>query len=242
MTARRASGRRGGRPGGHPRVLGLTGSIGMGKSTAAGMLRRLGVPVHDADAAVHRLMAKGGAAVPAIEAAFPGVVVEGRVDRRRLGARVFADPAALRRLEAILHPRVRAAARRFVERHARRRVPLICLDIPLLFETGGEAQCDAVAVVTAPSWLQRQRVLRRPGMTEDKFRQILAQQLPDAEKRRRAQFVVQTGLGKRDTLRQLRSIVRQMEASPCGKSSSTRKPRASTRTAATASSRSAASS
>lgn len=227
---------------GRPCVLGLTGSIGMGKSTAAAMLRRLGVPVHDADAAVHRLMGRGGRAVPLIEEAFPGCVADGRVDRARLGARVFADPAALRRLERILHPLVRAEARRFVDRQARRRAPLVCLDIPLLFETGGERLCDAVAVVSAPAWLQRQRVLRRRGMTEARFRQILSQQMPDAEKRRRAQFVVKTGLGKRDTLRSISNIVRQMEAWPCAKSSSTPRPPASTRTAATGSSRSAASS
>jgi len=188
-------------------VLGLTGSIGMGKSTAAAMLRRLGLPVHDADAAVHRLMNKGGAAVGAVEAAFPGVVAEGAVDRRRLGARVLDDDAAMKRLEAILHPLVRAEARAFLARQARLRRPLVVLDIPLLFETGGEQLCDAVVVVTAPATTQRARVLRRPGMTEEKMRAVLARQMPDAEKRARADFVVQTGLGKRHTLRQLAAIV-----------------------------------
>jgi dephospho-CoA kinase len=192
-------------------VIGLTGSIGMGKSTAASMLRRLGLPVHDADAAVHRLTARGGAAVAPVAEAFPGVERDGRIDRGLLGARVLGDPAALKRLEAILHPLVRAEARAFLARQARLRRPLAVLDIPLLFETGGERLCDAVIVVTAPSFVQRARVLRRPGMTEDKMRAILAQQMPDVEKRRRADFVVQTGLNKRHTLRQLSRIVRLLK-------------------------------
>lgn len=190
------------------KVLGLTGSVGMGKSTAASMLRRMGVPVHDADAAVHRLMSRGGAAVAAVEAAFPGVAAEGAVDRLALGTKVFGDPAALRRLEAILHPRVRADSEAWLRRRRRQRAPLVVLDIPLLFESASEDRCDAVIVVTAPYFVQRARVMRRPGMTEARFQQILAQQMPDAEKRRRAQFVVSTGLGKGHTLRQLRRIVR----------------------------------
>jgi dephospho-CoA kinase len=190
------------------RVIGLTGSIGMGKSTAAAVLRRLGLPVHDADAAVHRLMQPGGAAVAAVEAAFPGVVVDGAVDRKRLGARVLDDDAAMKRLEAILHPMVRAEARAFLAKQARLRRPLAVLDIPLLYETRGERLCDAVIVVTAPPAVQRARVLRRPGMTEDKMRAVLARQMPDAEKRRRADFVVQTGLGKLHSLRQLATVVR----------------------------------
>ena len=189
-------------------VIGLTGSIGMGKSSAAVMLRRLGVPVHDADAAVHKLMAQGGAAVAAVEAAFPGVVQDGQVDRGRLGAKVLGDDAALKRLEAILHPLVRAEARAFLAKQARLRRPLVVLDIPLLFETGGDALCDAVIVVSAPLFAQRARVLRRPGMTEAKMQAILARQLPDVQKRRRADFVVQTGLSKGHTLRQLDAIVR----------------------------------
>ncbi len=189
-------------------VIGLTGSIGMGKSSAAVMLRRLGLPVHDADAAVHKLMAQGGAAVAAVEAAFPGVVQDLQVDRGRLGAKVLGDDAALKRLEAILHPLVRAEARAFLAKHARQRRPLVVLDIPLLFETGGDALCDAVIVVSAPLFAQRARVLRRPGMTEAKMQAILARQLPDAQKRRRADFVVQTGLSKGRTLRQLAAIVR----------------------------------
>ena len=188
-------------------ILGLTGSVGMGKSTAAAMLRRLGVPVHEADAAVHRLLAPGGAAVGPIAEAFPGAVEKGAVDRKRLGDLVFRDPAARTRLEAILHPLVRRATRAFLARQARAQAPLVALDIPLLFETGGEALCDAVLVVSAPPAVQAARVLARPGMTEEKFRGILAAQLSDAEKRRRADFVVPTGLGKAETLRRLKAIV-----------------------------------
>ena len=187
--------------------IGLTGSIGMGKSTAAAVLRRLGLPVHDADAAVHRLMERGGAAVAAVAAAFPGVEVEGRIDRARLGAQVLGDDAALKRLEGILHPLVRAEARAFLAKQARLHRPLAVLDIPLLYETGGDKLCDAVIVVSAPAMIQRARVLRRPGMTEEKMQAILARQLPDAEKRRRADFVVQTGLTKGHSLRQLSAIV-----------------------------------
>ncbi len=192
------------------KVLGLTGSIGMGKSTAARALRRLGLPLHDADAAVHRLMARGGAAVAAVERAFPGVVVDGAVDRPALGARVFADPAALKRLEAILHPLVRVEERHFLQSCRTRGVRLAVLDIPLLFETGGEARCDATLVVTAPRFLQDQRVLSRPGMTPERLARIRAQQMPDAEKRRRADFVVQTGLGRREALVALRRALREL--------------------------------
>ena len=189
-------------------ILGLTGSIGMGKSHAAAVFRRLGVPVHDADAAVHRLTAKGGAAVPAVARRFPQAVKAGAVDRRALGAIVFKDAAALADLEAILHPLVRRRARRFLATMARRRVPLVVLDIPLLFETGGEKLCDAVVVVSAPARIQEARVLRRPGMTRDKLEAIRGQQMSDAEKRRRADFVVLTGGGKHQTLRRLAGIVR----------------------------------
>lgn len=195
-------------------VLGLTGSIGMGKSTAAKMLRRLGIPVHDADAAVHRLLAKGGAAVPLIAAAFPGTVVAGRVDRPALGAKVFGNPQELRRLEAILHPLVQAATRRFLRRQQARRRQLVVLDIPLLFETGGEKRCDAVIVVTAPRFVQRARVLARPRMTPERFAEVERQQMPDREKRRRADFVIETGHGHRLALRQLRHILRDVAAHP----------------------------
>jgi dephospho-CoA kinase len=189
-------------------VLGLTGSIGMGKSSAAAALRRLGVPVHDADAEVHRLQAPGGAAVPAIAAAFPGAVTDGRLDRARLRAMLQADPSGWPRLEAIIHPLVRQAEQRFLARAAARRVKGVVLDIPLLFESGGEARCDATIVVSAPPFIQRARVLRRPGMTPAQFEAMLARQMPDAEKRRRADFVVPTGLDRRQTLRALRKILR----------------------------------
>ncbi len=188
-------------------ILGLTGSIGMGKSTAAAMLRQVGLPVHDADASVHQLMAAGGAAMPAVARLFPEAVEGEAVDRARLGRRVFGDAAALRQLEEILHPLVRRCADRFLRQQARRRQPVAVLDIPLLFETKAENRCDAVAVVSAPAWLQRQRVLARGGMTEERFSAILAQQMPDREKRRRADYVVETGLSKHNTLCQLRGVL-----------------------------------
>jgi len=197
-------------------TLALTGSLGMGKSTASAMLRRMGVPVWDADAEVHCLLGSGGAAVAAVAREFPGTLAGDRIDRKRLGARVFGDASALRRLEAILHPRVRSAERRFLRNCRRRRVPLVVLDIPLLFETSGEGRVDGVIVVSAPAWLQRQRVLRRSGMTEDRLRAVLAQQLPDAQKRRRADWVLPTGLGKAVTARALKRILRQAVAS-CGR-------------------------
>lgn len=189
-------------------ILGLTGSIGMGKSTAATMLRRLGVPVHDADAAVHRLLAKGGAAVPEIAQAFPNVVSGDAVDRPALGRVAFGDESALRRLEAILHPMVRRSTIRFLAAAARARRAIVVLDVPLLFESSGARNCDAVAVVSAPDFLQAQRVLRRPGMTPSRFAAILARQLPDRDKRRCADYVVTTGLGKGRTYRQLARAVR----------------------------------
>lgn len=200
-------------------ILGLTGSIGMGKTSAARALRRLGVPVHDADAAVHRLLGPGGKAVPAIQALFPTAVEAGAnrkaaVNRQRLGGIVFADPAALRRLESVLHPLVRKEEQAFLKRMRRRRKRIIVLDIPLLYETGGAARVDAVIVVSAPAILQARRVLARPGMTQQKFAQILQQQMPDAEKRRRADFVVSTGLGHDRSLRQLKRIVRLLRENP----------------------------
>ena len=192
-------------------ILGLTGSIGMGKSTAAATLRRFGVPVYDADAAVHRLLAVGGVAVAAVEAAFPGVRNDsGGIDRQKLGQRVFGDQTALRKLEAILHPIVRREERRFVARARARRVPLVVLDIPLLFETGGEERCAAVLVVSAPARLQRERVMRRPGMSKERFAGILRAQMPDREKRRRADFVVATALGRAVSFRRLGAIVRRL--------------------------------
>ncbi len=192
------------------RVLGLTGSIGMGNSAAARALRRLGVPVHDADAAVHRLLGPGGGAVAAVAWAFPGVVADGAVDRAALGRRVFNNPAALAQLEAILHPLVQRSEQRFLRGALARREPVAVLDIPLLFEIGGERRCDAVIVVSAPRFVQEARVLRRKGMTAARLLAVRARQMPDAEKRRRADFVVPTGLDKRATLRRLAAIVRVM--------------------------------
>ena len=188
-------------------VLGLTGSIGMGKSTAARMLAAMGAPVCDSDAVVHKLLGKGGAAVHAIDAAFPGVVRDGAVDRRALGAAVFGNPDALKRLEAILHPKVQDAQRTFLRKAAQRRVKVAVLDIPLLFETGGDRRVDRTIVVTAPFLVQKARVLARPGMTPEKFAGILARQMPDVEKRRRADFVVNTGDGRLSTRRALREII-----------------------------------
>ncbi len=187
------------------RVVGLTGSIAMGKSTAARMIRAMGIPVHDADATVHRLTGPGGAAVAAIAAAFPGTVRNGAVDRRALGDRVFRDAAELQRLEGILHPMVRRAQRRFLLRHRAR--PVVVLDVPLLFESRGDRRCDTVLVVSAPAWLQHQRVLRRPGMSAAKLAGILAKQMPDPEKRRRADHVIPTGLGFAATWKALRKAL-----------------------------------
>jgi dephospho-CoA kinase len=197
-------------------VLGLTGSIGMGKSTAAAALRRLGVPVHDADAEVHRLLRRDKPTISAVEAAFPGVSRDGAVDRGELGRRVFGDAAALARLEAILHPRVRQAEKRFLRRARAARAPLVVLDIPLLFETGGDRRCHATAVVSAPAFIQAGRVLRRPGMTRGRLAAILSRQMPDMEKRRRADFVVPTGLDRRSSLRALAEIVRLLRANHRG--------------------------
>ena len=174
-------------------VLGLTGSIGMGKSTTARMFAEAGVPVHDSDEAVHRLYA--GKAAPLVEAAFPGTTDAGVVDRTKLGERVLGDASALRRLESIIHPLVRADADAFLARHRAAGAPLAVLDIPLLFETGGRNRVDKVVVVTAPAEVQRARVLARPGMSEEKLAAILAKQVPDAEKRRQADFVIDTGEG-----------------------------------------------
>ncbi len=206
-------------------ILGLTGSIGMGKSAAARTLRRLGVPLFDADAVVHRLLAPGGAAVGPVEAAFPEVRdAEGGIDRQRLGQRVFRDPPALRRLEGIIHPMVRQAERRFVARARARRDPLVVLDIPLLFESGGVERCDFVLVVSAPARLQRERVMRRPGMSESRFADILRAQIPDREKRRRADFVVATALGRSAAFRRLKAIVRMLRRGELPRSHRGRKP------------------
>jgi dephospho-CoA kinase len=186
-------------------ILGLTGSLGMGKSTTAGFFAEEGVPVHDADAVVHRLYE--GDAVPAIEAAFPGTAAAGKVDRTRLAARVLGDEAALKRLEAIVHPLVHQAERRLLAEAEARGDKVVVLDIPLLFETGADERVDAVLVVSAPAEVQRARVLERPGMTMEKLAAILAKQMPDAEKRRRADFVVDTSKGFEAARAEVRTIL-----------------------------------
>jgi dephospho-CoA kinase len=193
-------------------VLGLTGSLGMGKSATAKMFAEEGVPVHDADAAVHDLYE--GAAAPLIEAAFPGTTAAGKVDRDKLAQRVLGDSASLERLEAIVHPLVRRAEQAFLEEAARKGARVTVLDIPLLFETGGNGRCDAVVVVSAPLEIQRARVFERPGMTEQKFAAILAKQMPDAEKRARADFVVDTSRGFAAARTQVRDILTRIATMP----------------------------
>lgn len=186
-------------------VLGLTGSIGMGKSTTAAMFEAEGVPVYSADAAVHRLYS--GRAAPLIEEAFAGTVVDGTVDRTRLGEAVVGDREAMARLEAIVHPLVREEEAAFLDRARGAGQAIAVLDIPLLFETGGEKRCDKVVVVTASADLQRERVLARPGMSARKFEGILAAQMPDAEKRDRADFLIDTSMGMDAARRQVREII-----------------------------------
>ena len=191
-------------------IVGLTGSIGMGKSTAARMLRQMGVPVYDADAAVHAVQAPGGAALAPIEAAFPGVVKDGVLDRQALGARVFGNKQALRKLEAIVHPLVGQRQRAFLRRAAQRGEKLVVLDIPLLFEGLGDRRVDATLVVSAPIFLQRHRVMARPGMTAERLDGILRQQVPDVLKRRKATVVIPTGLGLAPTRLALAKAVRAL--------------------------------
>jgi dephospho-CoA kinase len=190
------------------RIIGLTGSIGMGKTTTAKMFRDLGVPVHDADAAVHRLYS--GPAVAAVEAAFPGVAPSGSIDRALLAGRVLDDPEALKRLEAIVHPLVAAEEARFLEACRSRGEAVVLLDIPLLFEAGGSERVDTIVLVTAAEAIQRQRVLARPGMTAERFAAIAARQLPDQEKRKRAHFLVDTGRGMDPARRQVAAILRAL--------------------------------
>jgi dephospho-CoA kinase len=192
------------------RILGLTGSIGMGKTTAAAMLRRMGIPVHDADKAVHALTQPGGAALPAITAAFPDLVTSSGIDRPELSRRAFKDPSVLLKLEQILHPLVRAEETRFLRRQRAARKKVVALDIPLLLETGGEKRCDAVLVVSAPRLVQLQRVLSRPGMSPAKLQGIEQRQMPDAEKRQRADVVIPTGQGRRATWVALGKAARKM--------------------------------
>jgi dephospho-CoA kinase len=193
-------------------ILGLTGSVGMGKSTTAGFFAEAGVPVHDADAAVHR--AYEGPAVAAIEAAFPGATADGKVDRAKLAARVLGDATALKRLEAIVHPLVWESERRLVAEAEAQGAKVVVLDIPLLFETEGDKRVDAVVVASAPVEVQRARVLARPGMTEEKLAAILAKQMPDAEKRRRADFVVDTSRGLEAARAQVHAILDAVATMP----------------------------
>jgi dephospho-CoA kinase len=193
-------------------VVGLTGSIGMGKSATAAIFRRFGVPVHDADAVVHALYA--GRAAPLIEEAFPGTVSDGIVDRAALSQRVLASPESIAALERIVHPLVGEEKLRFLSKAAAAGSPVVVLDIPLLLESGGAGRCDAVVVVTAPTDVQRARVLARRGMTEEKFGTILAKQMPDAEKRIRAHFLVETGRGFAAAERQVGDILRAIASRP----------------------------
>jgi dephospho-CoA kinase len=191
-------------------LVGLTGSLAMGKSQTAAMFAELGCPVFDADLEVHRLYAEGGAAVAPVAALFPTALADGAIDRARLSALLLADPAALPRLEAIVHPLVRQAEARFIAAAAAAQQPFVILDIPLLFETGRDSAMDRLVVVSAPAGIQRRRALARPGMTEEKLAQLLARQTPDADKRARADFIVDTGRGLDDAFDQVRSIVSRL--------------------------------
>ncbi len=193
-------------------ILGLTGSIGMGKSTTAKLFEEAGVPVYDADAAVHQLYE--GEAVPAIEAAFPGTTADGKVDRAKLSARVVHDPAAMKQLEQIVHPMLGASRKKFFDDAQAAGTPVVVVDVPLLFETGGEARVDAVVVVTTSPETQRERVLARGTMDEEKFNSILARQMPDAEKRKRADFVVDTSDGLDPVRGRIRDILAEVVKMP----------------------------
>jgi dephospho-CoA kinase len=197
-------------PARRPLHIGLTGSIGMGKTETAKMFARLGIPVYDSDAAVHRLYEPGGAAVARIEEAFPGTVKDGRVDRTLLSKRLAGDGEAFKTLEAIVHPLVAEDQRRFME--DARGAEMVVQDVPLLFETGGHRRMDAVVVVSASADLQRRRVLDRPGMTAEKLDQILSRQMPDAEKRAQGHFVVETGKGLDHAFEQVKAIVAALKA------------------------------
>jgi dephospho-CoA kinase len=193
-------------------LLGLTGSIGMGKSTTAKLFAEAGVPVYDADATVHMLYE--GEAVPAIEAAFPGTTADGKVDRNKLSARVVHDPAAIKQLEQIVHPMLGASRQKFLDDAERSGAAVAVVDVPLLFETGGEKRVDAVVVVTTTPEIQRQRILARDNMTSEKLDAILARQLPDAEKRRRADFVVDTSDGTDPVRLRIRDILNEAVKMP----------------------------
>ena len=197
-------------------VLGLTGSIGMGKSTTASLFAEAGVPVYDADAAVHRLYE--GEAVTAIETAFPGTTANGKVERNKLSAQVVHDPAAMKRLEEIVHPMLGASRHKFLQDAEQSGAPVAVIDIPLLFETGGEKRVDAVVVVTTTPELQRERILARPNMTGEKLAAILARQMPDAEKRKRAHFVVDTSHGLDPVRARIRDILAEAAKMSPGRS------------------------
>jgi len=189
-------------------ILGLTGSIGMGKSATADLFRGFGIPVHDADATVHKLMGPNGKATALIDCAFPNsLAMSGAVDRQKLGAQVFGDGDALKRLEAILHPMVRAEERKFLRQCQLQRKPIVVLDIPLLFETKGEKRCDGICVVSASKTLQIKRVMARQGMNTDKLQAILKKQIPDAVKRQKADYIVFTGAGYRNARIQVKKII-----------------------------------
>jgi len=194
------------------RIIGLTGSIGMGKSTTMQLFSEQGVPVYDADAAVHAVYA--GAAVPVVEAAFPGTTADGKVDRQKLSAKVLGNPEALKKLEQIVHPMLGAHRQQFLADAEKSGAPIAVLDVPLLFETGGEKRVDAVVVVSAPAEMQRARVLARENMTQEKLDAILARQTPDAEKRRRADFVVDTSSGLEPVRAQIRDILTKVANMP----------------------------
>ena len=196
-------------------ILGLTGSIGMGKSTTARFFAEAGVPVHDSDAVVHQLYE--GEAVAPVEAAFPGTAIDGKIDRTKLAGQLVGDPDAIKRLEAIVHPLVRTATQRFLDEQAARGARVVVLDIPLLFETGGEQRVDAVVVVSAPPEVQRQRVLGRSGMTADRLDTLLARQMSDAEKRGRAHFVVDSSRSFDSARAQVHGILRAVAALPGGR-------------------------
>lgn len=193
------------------KIVGLTGSIGMGKSETAKMFTRLGVPVFDADAEVHKLQVKDGPAIPAIDAAFPGVVEDGVLNRAKLGELVFADPAAKKRLEAIMHPMVADARVAFFDAAEKAGAKFVVLDVPLLFETGANKACDKVVVVSAPAAVQRERVLARPGMSAEKFENILARQVPDGDKRAGADYIIETDKGLEHAFMQVEQIVKELE-------------------------------
>ncbi len=193
-------------------IVGLTGSIGMGKSETAKMFRSLGVPVYDADAAVHAIYAPGGSAVAPVETAFPGVTGAGGVDREALAKRVLNDSAALKKLESIVHPLVGLEQQKFLQKAAEENAEIIVIDVPLLFETGGEKRVDCVVLVSAPYEVQRERVLARPGMTEEKFQAILAKQAPDAQKREKADFIIDSSKGIEDAMAQVRALLPKLKA------------------------------